>query len=78
MGAALVSTTVGVEGLGVTDGRELLLGEKPAAFAAQVASLLRDRERQRALGKAARAFVERGYGWERIGPRLEAVYGLRT
>jgi len=74
MGKALVSTSLGVEGLGVGDGREALLADTPEAFAEAVASLLADAGRRRALGQAARAFVERGYGWERIGPRLEAVY----
>jgi len=74
MGKALVSTSLGVEGLGVGDGREALLADTPEAFAEAVASLLADASRRRALGQAARAFVERGYGWERIGPRLEAVY----
>ncbi len=76
MGAALVSTTLGAEGLGVTAGRELLLADGPDAFAAAILALLEDGERRRELGAAARAFVERGYGWESIGPRLEAAYGV--
>lgn len=74
MGGALVSTTLGVEGLGVSDGQELLLADEPEAFADQVVALLGDEARRRVLGVRARAFVERGYGWQTIGPRLEAVY----
>jgi sugar transferase (PEP-CTERM/EpsH1 system associated) len=74
MGRALVSTTLGVEGLGVTDGQELLLADEPEAFAGRVVALLADEAQRRALGRNARAFVERGYGWQSIGPRLEAVY----
>ena len=74
MGRALVSTRLGVEGLGVRDGQELLLADEPEAFAGQVVALLGDEARRRALGQRARAFVERGYGWQSIGPRLEAVY----
>jgi len=75
MGSALVSTRLGVEGLDVADGREVLLADEPAAFAHRIAALLDQPARRQALGEAARAFVERGYGWETIGPRLEAAYG---
>jgi sugar transferase (PEP-CTERM/EpsH1 system associated) len=74
MGRALVSTHLGVEGLGVTDGQELLLAGDPVAFARQIVALLGDEQRRHALGRCARAFVERGYGWQSIGPQLEAVY----
>ncbi len=75
MGQALVSTRLGVEGLGVTGGDELLLADEPAAFAAQILALLDDKESRRRLGRQAREFVERRYGWGSIGPRLETAYG---
>jgi hypothetical protein len=33
-----------------------------------------DPSRRRALGGAARAFVEAGYDWRELVPRLEAAY----
>ena len=74
MGRALVSTSLGVEGLGAADGEHMLLADDAEAFARQVLALLGDEDRRRALGAEARAFVERGYGWAQIGPQLEAVY----
>jgi sugar transferase (PEP-CTERM/EpsH1 system associated) len=74
MGQAIISTGLGVEGLGVTDGQHLLLADDPRTFAARILELLDDPDRRRALGAAARAFAEERYGWERIGPLLEAVY----
>jgi len=74
MGKALVSTSLGVEGLRVTAGQDVVLADTPDAFAEAVTMLLANPSRRRALGQAARAFVERGYGWEHIGPQLEAVY----
>lgn len=77
-GAPIVSTALGVEGIPVQDGQELLLADEPEPFARQVLRLLEDRrtsgELRRHLGLAARAFVERHYGWERIVPQLEIVY----
>lgn len=75
MGQAMVSTPLGVEGLGVTDGQEALLAEEPEGFAGHILALLAEPDRRRALGQAARRFVEQSYGWEAIGPKLEAVYG---
>jgi glycosyltransferase involved in cell wall biosynthesis len=77
-GKSIVSTTLGIEGIPVQDGRELLLADRPDTFAAQVLLLLRDQQDSgqvsAALGIAARRFVERHYGWPQILPRLEQVY----
>lgn len=77
-GKAIVSTTLGVEGIPVQDGRELLLADTPAAFAAQVLRLLRDQQHDgqlsSELGRQARHFVEQQYSWAQIIPHLEQVY----
>ena len=74
MGKAVVATRLGAEGYPVTDGRELLLADTPADFAAAVVALLRAPERRAELGRVARAFVEQRYDWRVIVPRVEAVY----
>jgi len=77
-GLPIVSTPLGVEGIGVTDERELLLGASPVEFANAVLRLLADRKqggtRCALLGRRARAFVESHYSWEAIVPKLEALY----
>jgi len=74
-GKAIVSTRLGVEGIPVEDGRELLLADTPEETAAAILRLLRDDgSLHTRLGHAARAFVEARYGWEQIVPRLEEVY----
>ncbi len=74
MGKAVVATRLGAEGYPVTDGRELLLADTPADFAAAVVALLRAPERRAELGRVARTFVEQRYDWRVIVPRVEAVY----
>src|SRR2546430_1809329 len=54
MGKAVVSTTVGAEGLPLVDGTHFVRADGPAEFARAVVSLLRDRDRRRALGTAGR------------------------
>jgi len=77
-GKPLVSTGLGVEGLGVQDGRELLIGDTPQAFAAGVLRLLDDQARGgqlcAGLVAAGRHFVESRYAWEKIVPRMEHIY----
>lgn len=73
----IVSTTLGAEGFAVASGRELLLADSPADFAAAVISLLADPARAATLGQAGRAFVQARYDWSAIVPKLERVYESR-
>jgi glycosyltransferase involved in cell wall biosynthesis len=71
MERAVVSTTVGAEGLGATDGVHLLLADDPVAFATSVAQLLGDPELRALLGRAGRAHVVERYDWEPLVARVE-------
>lgn len=57
MGKAVVSTTVGAEGLDVHHGHDLLLADTPAAFATAVVALLQDRDLRRRYEQAAAALA---------------------
>lgn len=76
MGKAIVSTSFGVAGIECQDGREVLIGDTPEAMAGAIVSLLRDRERARALGAAARQLAVDRYDWRKIVPKFEEIYGL--
>jgi sugar transferase (PEP-CTERM/EpsH1 system associated) len=71
MSRAVVSTTLGCEGLAVVNGEHLLVADEPDAFADYVATLLRNPERRAALGQAARRLVETYYDWNSIGKELD-------
>jgi sugar transferase (PEP-CTERM/EpsH1 system associated) len=72
MGKAVVSTTVGAEGLPLTPGTHFLQVDDPAAFADAVVALLRDPVRRSALGSAGRRLVEERYSWSRVAREFEA------
>jgi sugar transferase (PEP-CTERM/EpsH1 system associated) len=74
MGQALVSTTLGCEGIDAQPGRDLVLADEADVFASRVAALLRDAPRREALGRAARAFVERNFDWPIVTAALDRVY----
>jgi sugar transferase (PEP-CTERM/EpsH1 system associated) len=77
MGKAVVSTTVGAEGLPVTSGEHVMLADSPAAFATAIVRLLRDLGHRRRLETAARALVVERYDWSAVAGALEDAL-LRT
>ena len=72
MGKAVVSTTIGAEGLPLIDGAHLMRADEPAAFARAVVSLLQNPRRRALLGLAGRKLVEQNYAWERVAAAFEA------
>lgn len=70
MRKAVVSTSLGCEGLSAVPGKHLIVADQPEVFAQAVIELLKNPEKRRALGTAGRALVESEYSWERCGDRL--------
>ena len=71
-GKAVVSTTVGAEGLDVHHGRDIVLADDPFAFAEAVALLLKDAELRCRYERAAAALAGK-YDWAVIGDRFSHV-----
>jgi glycosyltransferase involved in cell wall biosynthesis len=72
MGKAIVSTTIGAEGLPVRHGQDVLLADSPDDFANSVVSLLQDAAERRRLGNAARELVETKYSWGSVAKEFAA------
>jgi sugar transferase (PEP-CTERM/EpsH1 system associated) len=73
MGKAVVSTSMGAEGLPVRHGDNIILADDPADFARQVVDLLRDPPRRQQLGHAARQLVEENYGWPAVAAYFDRI-----
>jgi glycosyltransferase involved in cell wall biosynthesis len=71
-GRAVVSTTVGAEGLPVRDSEHLLLRDTAESFAAAVSALLAAPEERLRLGAAGRRLWEREFTWPRAWEALAA------
>jgi len=69
---AVVSTTVGAEGLDVRHGCDLMLADDSKSFAHAVIMLLRDRELRHRYEKAAAETAAR-YDWPAIGERFSRI-----
>jgi sugar transferase (PEP-CTERM/EpsH1 system associated) len=73
MGLPTVTTTAAFAGLEAENGRELLVADRPADFAAAVVRLLRDDDLRGNMGRAARACMEKYYQWDRSLADLDEV-----
>lgn len=71
MKKAVVSTSVGAEGIAVTPEVNILIGNSPEEFASQVKRVISDENLRNKLGDAGRELVEKNYGWDRIAGTLE-------
>jgi glycosyltransferase involved in cell wall biosynthesis len=74
MGKAVVSTSVGCEGLAARDGENILVRDTPDSFAEAVAEVLTNNELRQRLGAQARRTVEMQYDWDVIGGPMLAHY----
>lgn len=72
-GKALVSMSVGCEGIDVTHGENILIGDTAPDFAGQVVRLLNDGELRWKLEVNARRLAEEKYAWPVIGRNLKEI-----
>ena len=74
MGKAMVSTSVGCEGIDVKTNEHLFIEDDPTQFANAVITLLEDAELRNRLGAAGRKLAVEKYGWESVVRDLEAYH----
>jgi glycosyltransferase involved in cell wall biosynthesis len=72
MGKAVVSTTIGAEGLDVQSGQDLILADDASSFAGSILSLLQDASLRRKYEIAAAALAAR-YDWSKIAQRFADI-----
>jgi glycosyltransferase involved in cell wall biosynthesis len=74
MGKAIVSTTLGAEGIETVSGRDILIEDEPAAFAGAVNRLLADPGLAARIGESARLAAVERYSWSGAAEALEGFY----
>lgn len=75
-GTPVVSTTIGCEGLGVTSGVELLIGDTPEQFADAVERLLESKHLRAALAIMGRRRYEEEFTWPKAWEKLDEARAL--
>ena len=74
MECPVISTTIGAEGLGMQDGRELLLADGDQAFAEATLKTLAERQATQARAQVAADYVRANLTWSRLAERLAWVW----
>jgi glycosyltransferase involved in cell wall biosynthesis len=77
MGRPVVSTTLGDEGLSVTDGENFLRADDAGTFAWSILALLENASMRTRIAIAARKLMEERFSWSRAARQLESIC-LRT
>ena len=73
-GKAVVTTSVGAEGLGVVPGEHLEVADDPDSFADAVVALLADAARRERIGSAGRQFVIERHSSGAAGAAIRKIY----
>ena len=73
-GLPIVSTALGCEGIEVTPGRDILVGDTPGTFAEAVLRVLKDHEIARQLSVNGRQLAEEKYDYRVACRALDVVY----
>lgn len=73
-GLPIVSSSVGMGGLGVTPGIHALIEDDALAMAAAIVKLSQDHKKAEKIAKAASQFVKENYDYQQIAAKLSQIY----
>ena len=71
---AIVSTTIGAEGINVESGKNIIIGNTPEEFFEALKKLVSNRQLCKSLGKNARKLIEKDHDNHKLIHRLEKFY----
>ncbi|HNS11132.1 MAG TPA: glycosyltransferase family 4 protein [Bacteroidia bacterium] len=74
LGKTIISTSIGAEGIEVTNGQNILIADDPKSFLEKIEYCLSDPERCHKIGLNGRKFAAENYSNEVIGQKLAAFY----
>lgn len=77
-GAAVISTSIGAEGLPVTNGQDILLADTPETFSQAVLTLLHDPKQREKIAENGRTRVAAAFSWENAVAEFERLCSLIT
>ncbi len=70
----VVTTTKGIEGLGATNGREVIIRESNEDLAAATVAILQNARNAQKIATASKKFVSNHYSWYSIAQKLDMLY----
>jgi glycosyltransferase involved in cell wall biosynthesis len=73
-GVPVVSTTLGAEGLEVTDDKNILIADPTEKMVEAIIKLIEQPEQRKQLREAGRTLISNRYDWARVGESLFKCY----
>ena len=74
MGTPVISTTIGAQGLNLTHGEDILLGDDAQSFADETVRMLTEHSLRQDISTAGLATVNARFSWERIGQQFRNAF----
>jgi glycosyltransferase involved in cell wall biosynthesis len=75
-GLPVVTTTIGLEGINASPGRDILVGDSPEEFSKELTRLILQPELQKSLAENGRQLVERCYDWQIVLKTMDQIYSV--
>lgn len=73
-GTPAIGTSIALEGLGITPGKQAIVANSAEDMAAAVVKVLSDKNLQKQLAINGKEFVSRNYDWKTISDKLDQIY----
>jgi glycosyltransferase involved in cell wall biosynthesis len=74
MGKAVVSTSIGAEGIEAKNNEEIIIKDREEGLANAITDLLVDEEKRKRIGEKALELVKEKYMWEKVAENFEKEY----
>jgi glycosyltransferase involved in cell wall biosynthesis len=74
MKKAVVSTTIGAEGLNICDHGNIVIADEPIYFSDMVVELLSNHEKRKSLASSAFEFVRQNYNWPMLAEKQDYIW----
>ena len=74
LGKAVVTTSIGAEGIKVKPNEDIIIADTPQEFAQKTIYLLQHPEEVEIMGRKGRQVIEKHYSWESIGKKMHQLY----
>ncbi|MBE0557054.1 MAG: glycosyltransferase, partial [Proteobacteria bacterium] len=74
MGIPVVCTDIGVSGLGLEPGKDILVADSAEGLAGHIVRLLSDPSYRQAIGESAMRRIRSEFSWRTIGKTLQSMY----
>jgi glycosyltransferase involved in cell wall biosynthesis len=73
-GVPVITTSIGNEGIGAVNGRDLLIAETPEEFANAIIELLKNPDKREAIGMNGREFIRKHFHMDAVFDNIDAIY----